>query len=382
MSQVEKDTNPYVAVPMLTQEAAIFTEDSDIKDVRRIVDTVGKPSFLSRIGQLRMTYSADSSLRGKCQQFNGTATVFAATRKDDATYHLYAVTCAHNVNYVDPMQSKLKCQRVSFEVRESSQTDSKTLKAFEATPGHWFVHPQYNPQSRIPSHDLAIIQFEVNEQDAAHFKDMEQNMSKLDEAVMCMDGDAVTEKAKLLHIYGFPVETRGKLCGLSKQAVVQENAEMGILQYDVPTSPGQSGSPIIKIEQTRISCAHALFVAFAIIMSHCVARGMTMAASFDLAVLITVVLFVAALLVSQRLEIDVSGFGIVMNEKCVIAGIHTTGNITGNMGVKVTKETLQWMKQCIAKGQQEVDAQEKEMDASESEAQSESLYCLKVTPFV
>ena len=142
------DINPYQAVPTLGKEAAIFKDD---EDTRNIIYTKDE-SFLTRIGQLRMTFNVN----GKNKSFNGTASVFSI---DNDKNLVYAVTCAHNLKYYVALANEnVEATSVIFERRQTiSQGKSKSIKEYKISE-KW-IHPKYDPSTAVSSHDLAVIAF-------------------------------------------------------------------------------------------------------------------------------------------------------------------------------------------------------------------------------
>jgi len=357
------DPNPYVAVPMMVPQCAA---DATLKtkDDRTIVETLNKSNFLSRIGQLRMTFDLEDTV----QTYNGTATAFAYIAKEGGTNAVYAVTCGHNLRCLTVDGAK-ECSKVVFEVRATvDQSSSRAVVAYEAQK--WWIHPAFDPSQSLPKHDLAILRFEDKE---SYFENLEDSMDGLDVIDNAsMDTD---DSANVYGIYGFPVQSRGKLCGTSKKAKIKENVD-GLLLYDIPTSGGQSGSPIIQPYTDEVEERSVPFVVsllggmFVLVMAICSAQGMTLGSAFDAAVFCSIATFIGIGIGEHRYGLQLLPKQTTAKERCRIVGVHTTGNVTGNIGVKLTKETIAWAKSCVG------------CVADAAYNKEASLYCLEETNFV
>jgi len=355
-----QDNNPYVAIPTLAKEAGIFTED---EDKRIMIQTKDTPDFFHRIGQLRMDFETNN----KTVSYNGTASVFAV---DKTTKKAYAVTCAHNLVIYDPLKNTPNyCTAVTFERRKTiAKGSSKSIKEYKVSD-KW-IHPDYDPSKAVDSNDLAIIDFYDDDE---YFKDLQESMNGLDDRF---------KKEDYTHIYGYPVDKKGELWGQSKPADITLNNESNLLQYDIQTTGGQSGSPIIKfttntqkIEQISEKIFGWVLMGVFVFMIY-VGNwlGFQSGSTFDLAVLLVIITFIGIIYGENKLNIKIiPNETIVKNTKqCNIIGIHTTGQSTGdNIGVKLSDKSLAWIKEQV-----------KMEKATQDSADDDSFYCLKNTPFL
>mmetsp|Transcript_64546 Transcript_64546/g.58001 ORF Transcript_64546/g.58001 Transcript_64546/m.58001 type:complete len:348 (+) Transcript_64546:52-1095(+) len=340
-----KSKNTFKAVPRPNKEAAIL---SDGEDTRKHLQHRNKESFLTRIGLLRMDFEVDDEIKS----FNGTASVFSI---DQSKNLVYAITCAHNLKYYDPISNEsVEAKQVFFERR-----DTNTPKEYQMSE-RW-IHPEYDAKLAVSKYDLAIIAFK----DDGYFENAEQNMKSMD--------DTSLDK---VHIYGYPGEKSGELWGDSKNKtfVKETRKNPDLLQYDIPTTSGQSGSPIIRMTEYKTIdekiFGGILLGIFMFIMGVCQNFGFTLASSFDIAILVIVIIFGGILYVEQSKNMNVIPKRNV--RECKIVGVHTTGNGLGNIGIKLRKgkDSLGWIKQTVTDS------------IKEGEEDLDTFHCLKETPFL
>ena len=196
------------------------------------------------------------------------------------------------------------------------------------------------------------------------------------------------EREDLIHIFGYPVSKRGELWGDSKQvSVFKANKKTNLVQYDLPTTGGQSGSPIIRVTQNTTTTIEmsmrilgaVLFAVFIIIFGVCNRFGFESGSGFDIAILMSIITFICILYAENSLNLSIIPKETVINrsKSCNIVGVHTTGNDTGNIGVKLTKDSLGWIKQNVTDSYQNDNT-----EADDNEDGDDSFYCLKETPFL
>ncbi len=130
------------------------------------------------------------------------------------------LTCAHNLAGAN-----------SITIIPGKNGSSEPFGSFPVNPSSWFVHPQYNPNSR--DFDLGVIIVNTPPPHGQYFDILEELNQSIEEPIVVCGYAAETVNPDIQHLDGDTIRTLGP------------NAET--FQYSIQTEGGSSGSPVFFV---------------------------------------------------------------------------------------------------------------------------------------